>query len=149
MPKFALRFERYLQVQSVVEIEADSLDDAVDKAGDIDVSNLTWEEPDADCATAARLYSVEAGEEMLAQVAFAQDYGQSWTNVCLTAQWERVLDAPQSSEEIRAFAVAASAHYGQLRPEISDELRSEVEASRLRDTTPPASSDALPVRRRL
>ncbi|UHH09640.1 hypothetical protein LU699_15460 [Luteimonas fraxinea] len=149
MPKFSLRFERYLQAQSVVEIEADSLDDAVGKARDIDISGLDREDPDADCATAARLYSVEADDEILAQVTFAQDYGQSWTNVCLIAQWGRVLGAPQSSEEIRAFAAAASAHYGQLRPEISDELLSEVEASRLRDTTPQAASDALPIRKRL
>ncbi len=40
MPKFSLQFERYLQAQSVVEIEADSLDDAVDEAGSIDVSTL-------------------------------------------------------------------------------------------------------------
>lgn len=149
MPKFALRFERYLQLQSVVEIEAESLDDAVLAAGEVDTFNLEWEEPDLDCATVPRLYSVEQGDSTLARVGFAEDVGQAWPNVCLMGQWPHALDEPQTRGEINAFAHAATAHYGQLRPELSDEMRSEVEASRLRGATPLATSDALPVRRRI
>lgn len=86
MPKFSLRLERYLQSQCVTEVEADTFDAAVAAAGAIEPEALDWDEPDPTCATAARLYAIERKDEVEARVAFAEDYGQCWTNACLIEQ---------------------------------------------------------------
>lgn len=149
MPKFSLRFERYLQSQCIVEVEADTLDAAVAAADALDPYALDWDEPDPTCATAARLYSVEREGEVDARVAFAEDYGQCWTNACLTEQWPRALEEPMAREELASFADQAAAHYIRLTPELSDEARRELVATRLRASALTPTGGADPRRARL
>lgn len=149
MPKFSLRFERYLQSQCTVEVEADTLDAAVAAAEAVDPYALDWDEPDPTCATAARLYSIEREGEVDARVAFAEDYGHCWTNACLTEQWPRALEEPLEREELGLFADQAAAHYGRLTPELSDEAKRDLVASRLRASAPTPTGEADPRRARL
>lgn len=149
MPKFSLRFERYLQSQCIVEVEADTLDAAVAAAEALDPYALDWDEPDPTCATATRLYSVEREGEVDARVGFAEDYGQCWTNACLVEQWSRALSEPLKREELASFADQAAAHYGRLTPELSDEARRDLESARLRASTVMPIGEADPRRARL
>ena len=149
MPKFSLRFERYLQSQCIVEIEADTLDAAVSAAEALDPYAMDWDEPDPTCATAARLYAIERAGEVDARVAFAEDYGQCWTNACLIEQWPRALEEPLTREELASFADRAAAHYGRLTPELSDEAKRDLESARLRASATMPIGVADPRRARL
>lgn len=142
MTKFDLRFERYLQSQCVIEIEADTLDAAIAAAEAIDPYAMDWEEPDPACATAARLYCVEREGVVDARVGLAEDYGQCWTNACLIEQWPRALEEPLTREELALFADQAAVHYGCLTPELSDEARRDLTTSRLRAATPMPTGEA-------
>lgn len=147
MPKFNLRFERYLQSQCVISVEADALDEAIAQAGALDPGAFKWGRPDPDCATGARLHSVEQNGATLARVGSAEDFGQSWTNACLIDQWSRALEASMSKEELRAFAAAAAAHYAQLVPELEDGVWEELTAPRLRTATAEVCEEAAPAAR--
>lgn len=146
MPTFYFTYEYYTQSQGTIEIEADSFVEAVDMARQIDPNEIEFE-MDYGTETDARLFSIECDGDAVASVTFPSPlYTFSWTHLDLFDQLEIFnTDPPQMIKE-STLEQQVIDYCQTVYPKVSDEVRSEMEAHRLRQATRAANAQAAPVR---
>lgn len=151
MAYYTLRFERYVQFSQTVEVEAESLDAAIEHARKIEIvyegeegdaklvlNEGCWEEEWEDTVTYPRLCSVSdsAGNE-LARVNIPTPT-RDWLDECLTRQWGRDETHSPSYKEIEGAFSTTSYLWDRLTPDLTDKGCAELERERLERSTAPA-----------
>lgn len=147
MPRYTFHYEFYSQSRGSLEIEADTLEaamEAADEAGCDEVEFFV----DFEASTPTRLHSVNVGEDQVACISVPESFWKwSWIDLSLWQQWEKAADDPPSDAAKAEFDATVQAYLMALPPEISDEARAEVQASKLRAQTPAASAPTRPIRK--
>lgn len=135
MPTFTFTYEYYTQSQGTIEMEADSFTEALNMAREIDTDEIEFE-MDYGTETDARLFSIECDGDTVASVKFPWPlYRFSWTHLDLLDQLEIFnTDPPQLIKE-SVFEKQVINYCSTVYPEVSDEVRVELEAERLHKAT--------------
>lgn len=146
MPTFTFTYEYYTQSQGAIDIEADSFTEAVNMAREIDPGEIDFE-MDYETETDARLFSIECDSDTVASVKLPSplyDYG--WTHLDLLDQLEIFnADRPPNIAEA-LFEKQVLDYCRTVQPKVSDEVRAELEAERLRRAIGAAIALSAPIR---
>lgn len=146
MPTFTFTYEYYTQSQGSIEIEADTFLEAVSKAREIDKDEIDFE-MDYETETNARLFSIECENDIVASVKLPLPlYRYSWTHLDLLNQLKIFDGDPPRVIKESAFEKQVINYCKTVYPDVSDEVRSELEAGRLRRATVLATGLKPPTR---
>lgn len=147
MTTYYFNYEFFVPSQGTIEVEAESFLEAIAKAREIDFDNEVDFSCDFNASTETRLYSIDCDDEEIARVAIPKSFHLwSWTSIDLLEQLDQAAKDAPGPTSASWFDAAVNDHCIALHPDVSEQVRVELEAHKMQMATVVATSSALPIR---
>ena len=147
MRTYYFNYEFFVPSRGTIEVEAESMLEAIEKAREIDIYDEGEFLCDFDASTDTRLYSIDCDEREIARISVPETLNLwSWTTIDLIEQLDRLGGVELEQPDAGQFDRAVHQYCVGLRPRISGDVQAEIEAQKLRLATVMSTGTAVATR---